>query len=124
MENTAACKRSTWNHAKAFGRPDSEPLRRRVYWRPVEGSFLPGALDRWFTAYDADTGDTLWRTRLNDVPNSSPISYLVKDKQYIAIVVGHGGFQSLAFLPLVPEIRLPAAQSAVVWVFELPDGVN
>lgn len=85
------------------------------------GIVFAGALDRWFTAYDSDTGDTLWRIRLNDVPNSSPISYLANGKQYIAIVVGHGGYQSLAFLPLVPEIRLPATQSSVVWVFELPN---
>jgi len=28
---------------------------------------------------------TLWKTRLNDGPNSSPITYMVNRKQYIAI---------------------------------------
>ena len=43
------------------------------------------ALDRVFSAYDSATGVQLWKTRLNDVPNSSPITYMVNGKQYIAI---------------------------------------
>jgi hypothetical protein len=41
-----------------------------------------------FSAYDAATGVQLWKTRLNDVPNSSPITYMVNRKQYIALTVG------------------------------------
>jgi|SRR5437667_1070661 len=49
------------------------------------GVVFAGALDRWFTAYDDATGKTLWRTRLNDVPNSAPITYMANGKQYVAI---------------------------------------
>jgi alcohol dehydrogenase (cytochrome c) len=38
------------------------------------GVVFAGALDRVFSAYDSATGVQLWKTRLNDVPNSSPIS--------------------------------------------------
>src|SRR5262249_17296860 len=51
----------------------------------------------WRRGYDATgsaTGVQLWKTRLNDVPNSSPITYMVNGKQYIALTVGNGGAQA------------------------------
>ena len=84
------------------------------------GLVFAGALDRSFSAYDAQTGTKLWQTRLNDVPSSSPISYSVDGKDYIAMVVGAGGYQSRAYNMLVPEIQNPPDRNASVWVFELP----
>ena len=52
------------------------------------GVVFAGALDRVFAAYDDATGRELWRVRLNDVPNSAPITYSVNGRQYIAVVVG------------------------------------
>jgi alcohol dehydrogenase (cytochrome c) len=83
------------------------------------GLVFAGALDRWLTAYDDATGEALWRVRLNDVPNSNPISYEVDGTQYIAMVVGYGGAQVASFPRLTPEIPLPATRSSAVWVFEL-----
>jgi alcohol dehydrogenase (cytochrome c) len=51
------------------------------------GVIFAGALDRVFSAYDSATGVQLWKTRLNDVPNSSPITYMVNGKQYIALTI-------------------------------------
>jgi alcohol dehydrogenase (cytochrome c) len=84
------------------------------------GLVFAGALDRWFTAYDDANGKPLWKVRLNDVPNSAPISYSVNGKQYVAVVVGYGGAQVASFPQLTPEIPLPAARSSAIWVFELP----
>ena len=84
------------------------------------GLVFAGALDRWLTAYDDSSGETLWRVRLNDVPNSPPITYMVDGKQYVAIVVGYGGIQPSTFAGLTPEIPLPAARSSSIWVFALP----
>ena len=84
------------------------------------GVVFAGALDRTFSAYDAQTGTKLWQTRLNEVPSSSPISYSVNGKDYIAMVVGAGGYQSRAYNLLVPEIQNPPDRTASVWVFELP----
>ena len=84
------------------------------------GLVFAGALDRSFSAYDAQTGTKLWQTRLNDVPSSSPISYSVDGKDYVAMVVGAGGYQSRAYNMLVPEIQNPPDRNASVWVFELP----
>jgi alcohol dehydrogenase (cytochrome c) len=85
------------------------------------GVVFAGALDRVFSAYDSATGQQLWRTRLNDVPNSSPISYMVNGKQYIALTVGNGGGQATTFPPLVPEIKNPPDRGAALWVFELEE---
>jgi len=85
------------------------------------GVVFVGALDRVFAAYDDASGRELWRVRLNDVPNSAPISYQVNGKQYIAVVTGNGGPQSATFPALVPEIQNPPDHGASIWVFELPD---
>ena len=37
-----------------------------------------------------------------------------------AVIVGPGGFQSNAYLPLVPEIQNPPDRGAALWVFEMP----
>lgn len=84
------------------------------------GVAFVGALDRVLKAYDDVSGKTLWRIRLNDVPNSCPITYSIRGKQYVAMVVGSGGPETLTYTALVPEIRNPPEHGAAVWVFELP----
>jgi hypothetical protein len=59
---------------------------------------------------------------LNDVPSSAPIIYSAGGRDYVAVIVGPGGFQSNAYLPLVPEIRNPPDHGATLWTFELPAG--
>jgi alcohol dehydrogenase (cytochrome c) len=86
------------------------------------GIVFAGSLDRRFSAYDDATGKLLWDIRLNDVPNSAPISYAVEGTQYVAVVVGLGGPQSIGFAPLVPEIRNPRYRSSSIWVLKLADG--
>ena len=86
------------------------------------GVVFAGSMDREFAAYDDATGKKLWSTRLNDVPNSNPISYTVNGKQYVAVVVGNGGTYATVFAGLVPEIRNPPDRTSAVWVFEVPDG--
>ena len=85
------------------------------------GLVFAGAVDRWFSAMDEVTGKVLWKVRLSDVPSSSPISYAVDGKQYVAMVVGYGGPQSSTFPKLTPEITLPVSRSSAIWVFSLPD---
>jgi alcohol dehydrogenase (cytochrome c) len=85
------------------------------------GVVFEGSMDRWFRARDDSNGKVLWRARLNDVPNTAPISYSVNGKQYVAIVVGNGGAHPATWTPLVPEIQNPPDQGgAAVWAFEVP----
>jgi alcohol dehydrogenase (cytochrome c) len=83
------------------------------------GVVFSGSIDRYFRAYDDQTGKVLWQTRLNDVPSNAPISYSVNGKQYIAIGVGNGGAQAITFPPLVPEIQ-NTDEAAAIWVFQAP----
>ena len=83
------------------------------------GVIFNGSIDRFFRAYDDQTGKLLWETRLSDVPSDAPISYTVNGKQYVAIGVGNGGAQATGFAPLVPEIQ-NLDRAAAVWVFQLP----
>jgi alcohol dehydrogenase (cytochrome c) len=85
------------------------------------GIVFAGSLDRYLKAYDDSTGDLLWQVRMNDVPSSCPITYSVNGKQYVAVVVGNGGAQTVTFPVLVPEIQNPPDHGAAIWVFELPE---
>jgi alcohol dehydrogenase (cytochrome c) len=85
------------------------------------GVVFAGAYDRVFSAYDESTGRQLWKAKLNDVPNSAPITFTANGKQYVALTVGYGGPQSATFPNLTPEIRNPPNGAATLWVFELPE---
>lgn len=55
------------------------------------GIVFAGSIDRYLKAYDASTGELLWQVSMNDIPSSCPITYSVKGKQYVTVVVGSGG---------------------------------
>ena len=76
-------------------------------------------LDRRIAAYDAGTGEPLWQTRLNEVPSAAPITYGANGRQYVAVIVGSGGYQSGSYGVMVPEIKNPPDRGAALWVFEL-----
>ena len=82
------------------------------------GLVFSGALDRFFSAYDATTGKLLWQTQLNAAPNSSPVTYSVQGQQYVAVVAGGGGPTS-GSSSLTPEIINPPG-GTTLWVFKLP----
>lgn len=84
------------------------------------GVVFAGSLDRAFAAYDDATGRELWRTRLNDVPNGAPITFLAGGRQYVALTVGSGGPLTRTFPMLIPETKNPSEISAALYVFELP----
>ena len=84
------------------------------------GLIFTGSIDRWFSAHNDQTGEELWRIRLNDVPGSAPVSFSVGGKQYIAVTVGNGSAHATTWPGLVPEIQNPPNRGGSVWVFELP----
>ncbi|MCP5144433.1 MAG: PQQ-binding-like beta-propeller repeat protein [Gammaproteobacteria bacterium] len=83
------------------------------------GVLFYGDLDRHFRAYDQDTGNILWQTRLNAAPESSPITYAVNGKQYVAVVAGGGSAYGAGGRGMVPELQASAA-GVTLYVFELP----
>jgi alcohol dehydrogenase (cytochrome c) len=84
------------------------------------GLIFSGSIDRFFSAHNDQTGQELWRIRLNDVPGSAPISFAVNGKQYIALTVGNGSAHAATWPTLTPEIQNPPGRGGSVWVFEVP----
>ncbi|HEY6922771.1 MAG TPA: PQQ-binding-like beta-propeller repeat protein [Steroidobacteraceae bacterium] len=120
-------------HDGNFGRLVALDLqKRRIVWAhrqriPLAGSTLAtaggllfnGDVDRYFYAFDQGNGRVLWRTRLNAAPESSPVTYAVGDRQYVAVVTGGGSPFGAASRAFVPEVGAPAAGVTLV-AFELP----
>jgi alcohol dehydrogenase (cytochrome c) len=77
-----------------------------------------GSRDRVFRASDAETGRTLWETRLPAVPSSSPITYGIDGEQYVAVVAGGGGSHDTTWSSLTPEIDNPTGSTTLL-VFKL-----
>jgi alcohol dehydrogenase (cytochrome c) len=116
-----------------FGRLTAVNLQtQQIVWThrqriPTAGSTLAtaggllfnGDLDRYFYAYDQATGTVLWRTRLNAAPESSPITYAVNGRQYVAVVAGGGSAVGASGRSMVPELG-SAAAGVTLTVFELP----
>jgi alcohol dehydrogenase (cytochrome c) len=76
-------------------------------------------VDRYFKAFDVETGEWVWQTRLGAPLHGYPISYAVDGKQYIAVPTGIGVFRALT-AAMSPEIYQPADGQAL-YVFELPE---
>jgi quinohemoprotein ethanol dehydrogenase len=81
-----------------------DPVQQRLAWEiPMDGLFNPGTMttagnlvfqgrvDGTLRAYAADSGKELWQHNLGLGISAAPITYAVKGKQYIAILVGYGG---------------------------------
>ena len=80
-----------------------------------------GDLDRYFRAFDVETGELLWQVRLGTSIQGFPVSFGIDGKQYIAVSTGLGG-GSPRNVPhiIAPDIRHPQNGNAL-YVFTLPD---
>ncbi len=82
------------------------------------GLIFIGDLDRYFKAFDVDTGKQLWKVRLGAGLHGFPVSYAVDGDQYIAVPTGIGVFKLLT-AKQAPEIYQPNGGNAL-YVFRLP----
>ena len=87
------------------------------------GLVFVGDWNRYINAYDVKSGELLWQTRAATSPQGFPITYAVRDRQYVAIPVGVGAASWGTQIPLalIPEIRRPNSGNAIM-VFALPQG--
>lgn len=96
-----------------------------------EAPFLTGVLatggglafigdhDRWVRAYDVDTGERLWETRLGSTVEGFPVTFQIEGVQYFGIPTGRGGgspWRIGSFL--TPELMSPDGHNAL-YVFRL-----
>ena len=86
------------------------------------GLAIAGSWDRQMYAFSAETGETLWETRLPTSIQGFPITYAVDGKQYLAVPTGAGGASWGGMLPadLTPEAKRPGGGNGI-FVFALPD---
>ncbi|GBD17019.1 Quinoprotein ethanol dehydrogenase [bacterium HR26] len=80
------------------------------------GLVFAGAPTGEFYAFDARTGDVLWQFQCGSGHHSSPVSYMVDGKQYIAVPVGWGAWRE-GFDP--KALGVPPGNA--LFAFALPD---
>ena len=79
-----------------------------------------GDLDRKFRAFDVETGEILWETRLGTSVQGFPLTFAVDGKQYVAVTTGLGGGSPRVVPSLITrEIEHPSVGNAI-YVFALP----
>jgi PQQ-dependent dehydrogenase (methanol/ethanol family) len=89
------------------------------------GLAFVGDWDRHFYAYDTQTGTLLWQTRTPTSAQGFPITYAVRERQYVAVPAGFGGGSWTSQIPieLTPEIKRPASGNSIL-VFALPEAAR
>ena len=85
----------------------------------ASGIAFVGDLDRYFKAFDVESGEVIWQTRLAAPTHGYPISYAVDGRQYIAVPTGMGVFRAMTAV-MSPQIYQPANGQAL-YVFSLND---
>jgi alcohol dehydrogenase (cytochrome c) len=85
------------------------------------GLAFVGDLNRWFRAFDVETGEVLWGARLGTSVQGFPIAFRAGGKQHIAVSTGlGGGSPRLAPTALAQDVHYPASGNAL-YVFRLTD---
>ena len=83
------------------------------------GLLFIGDYNRYVHAYDVDTGEELWNTRLATSVQGFPVSFAIDGEQYIAIAAGReGGSPWRIGNFLAPELVSPDGHNAL-YVFKL-----
>ncbi|MCY3732212.1 MAG: PQQ-binding-like beta-propeller repeat protein [Rhodospirillaceae bacterium] len=78
-----------------------------------------GDLERRFNAFDADTGEILWRVVLGGIVQTSTISYAVDGRQYVAVMTGNA--QSGTATPTaIGRVRTVQGHNEI-YAFALPE---
>jgi alcohol dehydrogenase (cytochrome c) len=95
-------------------------------WGPIMATaggliFAGGTNDRYFRAFDAESGDLLWEQRTNSGITGVPSSYAIDGVQYIAVQSGYGvdaqSMQGVINRSRGTNVQVP--QGGVIWVFAL-----
>jgi alcohol dehydrogenase (cytochrome c) len=118
----------TLNHPQSGALKAFDPATGREVWSwhgkyPMAGSVLAtagglvfsGEPDGHFNAWDARTGELLWRFQTGSGIHSSPITYSVDGRQYVAVPSGWGGW-----IPGINPNMAGAPRGAALFAFALP----
>ncbi len=108
----------------ATGKVEWEHKEKLPLWAGVlatKGNLVfTGTSDGYIKAFNAKTGDELWKFQTGSGVISPPITWEQDGEQYIGVTVGYGGA-----VPLwggdMAVLTKPVAQGGSFWVFKLPD---
>ena len=84
------------------------------------GLVFAGDGARYYRAYDVETGDVLWETRLAAAAHGFPITYEAGGRQFIAVPASAGSVFRTLTANLSPEIYQPEGGNGI-YVFALPE---
>ena len=84
------------------------------------GLVFAGDGDRYYRAFDVETGEILWETRLSAAAHGYPITYEAGGRQFLAVPASLGGAFRTLTAQLSPEIYQPEGGNAL-YVFALPE---
>ena len=84
------------------------------------GLVFAGDGDRYYRAFDVETGDVLWETRLSAAAHGYPITYEAGGRQFLAVPASLGSAFRTLTAQLSPEIYQPEGGNAL-YVFALPE---
>jgi quinoprotein glucose dehydrogenase len=71
--------------------------------------FIGATMDQVFRAFDAETGEMLWRHELPAGTHATPMTYEANGRQYVVLVTGH-------------HLWFGAPAGDTIYAFALPDG--
>jgi alcohol dehydrogenase (cytochrome c) len=100
-------------------RPESGAPMTASALATAGGIVFGGTADRQLFALHTETGELLWRTRLNGDISGAPITFEVDGRQYLAVAAG-GRVAPTTTLGRLVGVDVPQG-TGVLWVFALPD---
>lgn len=83
------------------------------------GLVFTGTPEGYFKAFDADTGEELWKFQTGSGIVGQPISWEMDGEQYVSVVSGWGGAVPLWGGEVAKKVNY-LNQGGSVWVFKLP----
>ena len=84
------------------------------------GLAFAGDYDRWFRAFDVQTGEVLWSTRLGTSVQGFPMTFEVDGVQYVAMTAAREGGSPWRVATFLSTEFVSPAQANALYVFRLP----
>ncbi len=85
------------------------------------GLAFAGDYDRWFRAYDIETGEVLWQTRLGTTVQGFPMTFEVDGVQYVAMTAARQGGSPWRIATFLATEFVSRAEANALYVFRLMD---
>ena len=83
------------------------------------GLAFAGDYDRWFRAFDIETGEVLWRTRLGTTVQGFPMTFEVDGVQYVAMTSARQGGSPWRIATFLATEFVSRPQANALYVFRL-----